>query len=210
MRLQSPLDDIFRGPSHVRVLRALHQLPVGLSASAREIARRAGVSHPTASKALASLAEQGVVARTRAPRALAFELRRTHAAVERLTALFEWEEGLLQELIDLLRTEVVRHASSSVTAAYLFGSAAEGGMTGTSDIDVAVLHQAGAGESVTDALEEIGESVQQRFGNRLSFILEDIPAEELQRSRRQGLRLWRKILRDGIPILEPPPRPADG
>jgi len=32
MRLQSPLDDIFRGPSHIRALRALHQLPVGLTA----------------------------------------------------------------------------------------------------------------------------------------------------------------------------------
>lgn len=83
-------------------------------------------------------------------------------------------------------------------------------MTSTSDIDVAVLHQEGASEGVTDALEDIGESVQRRFGNRLSFILEDLPAEELQRSRREGLRLWRQILRDGIPILDPPPRPADG
>ena len=210
MRLRDPLDDIFRGPSHVRVLRALHQLPAGLAASAREIARRAGVSHPTAAKALSSLAEQGVVARTRAPRAIAFELRRTHTAVGRLVTLFEWEDGLVHELIGLLRTEIFRHASSSVTAAYLFGSAAEGGMTPRSDIDVAVLHGAGATEHVTAVMQEIGESVQERFGNHLSFILTDTPLEALHKSRREGSRLWRRILREGIPILGPLAKPADG
>jgi predicted nucleotidyltransferase len=210
MRLDAPLDDIFRSPSNVRVLRALHQLPAGLSASAREIARRAGVSHPTASKALASLAEQGVVARTRAPRASAFELRRTHTAVERLTSLFEWEERLRRELIDLLRTEILGRARSSVTAAYLFGSAAKGDMTATSDLDIAVLHTACTTESVTAALQEIGETIQRRFGNRLSFILADRPLEELQESRREGFRLSRRILREGIPILDSQARPVNG
>lgn len=203
MRLQEPLDDIFAGRSHVRVLRALHRLPAGLAASAREIARRAGVSHPTASKVLASLAEQGVVTRTRAPRATAFELCRTHTAVERLIPMFDWEDRLRQELIALLRTELLRRAASSVSAAYLFGSAAAGDMTPTSDIDVAVLHAAGTREIVTAAMEEIAETVEQRFGNRLSFILTDAPITELQESPGPGSRLWKQILREGVPILEP-------
>lgn len=203
MRLQAPLDDLFAGPSHVRVLRALHGLPAGLPASAREIARRAGISHPTGSKVLASLAEQGVVIRRRAPRAPAFELSRAHTAVERLTPLFEWEERLRQELFDRLRGELLRRASSSVAAAYLFGSAARGEMTHTSDIDVAVLHAPGATETVTTAMEEIGETVQQRFGNRLTFILTEATISELQESRGPGSRLWKQILREGIPILEP-------
>ena len=210
MRLQSPLDDIFRGPSHVRVLRALHQLPVGLPASAREIARRAGVSHPTASKALASLAEQGLVARTRTPRATAFELRRSHTAVERCSALFGWEEQLRRELIDLLRTEILGHAPESVTAAYLFGSAADGEMTAASDIDIAVLHAPGGAASVTAAMEEIADRVQERFGARLNFLLSDSPREEPQKPRRPGSRLWRQILRDGLPILDPQAEPVDG
>lgn len=201
MRLQSPLDDIFRGPSHIRVLRALHQLPVGLAASAREIARRAGVSHPTASKALASLAERGLVARTRTPRATAFGLRRGHTAVERISPLFVWEEQLRQELIALLRTEILRYASESVTAAYLFGSAADGEMTTTSDIDVAVLHAPGASAAVAAAMEEIGDRVQERFGAHLNFLLAD---------SRPSSRLWRQILRGGIPILDPQAKPADG
>jgi predicted nucleotidyltransferase len=210
MRLQTPLDDVFRSPSYVRVLRALHHLPAGLPASAREIARRAGVSHPTASQALASLAEQGVVARTRAPRASAFELRRTHTVVEKLTPLFDWEEGLQGELVALLRAEIQRRAPGTVTRAYLFGSAVEGGMTPMSDVDVAVLHAAGAGESVTAAMQEIGERVRERFGNRLSFILAAAPPDELQSSRRKGFRLLRQILRDGVPILESQRDPSDG
>lgn len=206
MRLLAPLDDVFASPSHVRVLRALHRLPEGLPASAREIARRAGVSHPTASKALASLAEQGLVTRTRAPRVTAFELRRTHTAVPRLLSLFEWEEDLRGELIEFLRTEILDHASDHVTAAYLFGSAAEGGMMPASDIDVAVLHVPCSSEIVTAVMQEIAESVEQRFGNRLSFVLADSPPEELQKSRRAGNRLWRRILREGIPILDPEAR----
>lgn len=196
MRLVAPLDQILHGRSHVRVLRALHHLPAGLPASAREIARRAGISHPTASKILASLAEQGLVARARAARATAFELRRSHTATERLAALFEWEDRLLQELVSFLRDELLRHAPNSVTAAYLFGSAADGGMTATSDIDVAVLHTASQTESVRVAMEEIGEHVRERFGNPLSFLLASTP--------RKGSRLWRQILQEGIPILEPP------
>jgi predicted nucleotidyltransferase len=210
MRLEAPLDDIFAGPSHVRVLRALYRLPAGLAASAREIGRRAGVSHPTASKALASLAEQGVVTRTRAPRTTAFELSRTHTAVVRLMPLFDWEERIQQELIDHLRTEILRRAPSSVTAAYLFGSAAAGDMTPTSDIDAAVLHAPCTTEAVTVAMEEIAETVQQRFGNRLSFILSNTSIAELQRSRHPGSRLWKQILREGIPILDPRPERAVG
>jgi len=210
MRLQSPLDDIFRGPSYIRVLRALHQLPVGLTASAREVARRAGVSHPTASKALASLAEQGLVARTRTPSATAFELRRSHTAVERFSTLFAWEEQLRRELIALLRIEILRHAPDSVTAAYLFGSAADGEMTTTSDIDIAVLHAPGAAARVTAAMEEVGDRVQERFGAHLNFLLADSPLDEPQKPRRPGSRLWRQILRDGIPILDIQAEAADG
>lgn len=210
MRLEAPLDDVFAGRSHVRVLRALYRLPAGLAASAREIARRAGVSHPTASKALASLAEQGIVTRTRALRTTAFELCRTHVAVERLLPLFEWEERVRQEVIDHLRTQILQRAPTSVSAAYLFGSAATGEMAPASDLDVAVLHAPGTTESVAAAMEAIAGTVEQRFGNRLSFLLTDAPVAELQRSRRPGSRLWKQVLRDGIPILDPAPERAHG
>lgn len=210
MRLTDPLDDIFRSPSFVRVLRALHHLPVGLAASAREIARRAGVSHPTASKALAALTEQGLVTRARTARAHAFELRRTQTATQQLATLFEWEGQLRQELISFLRTEIQRHAPGSVTGAFLFGSAAEGDMTPGSDIDVAILVAAGEARRVATAMERIAEDVRERFGNHLGVLLEDAPVEKLQKSRRTRHRLWRRILREGAPILDPGGSPRNG
>jgi predicted nucleotidyltransferase len=130
--------------------------------------------------------------------------------VERLTPLFDWEERLRQELIDLLRTQILRRASSSVAAAYLFGSAAGGEMASTSDIDIAILHKPCATEDVTAALEEISEEIQQRYGNRLSFILTDSLIAELQERRGPGSRLWKQILREGVPILQPRPERGVG
>lgn len=194
----------------MRVLRALNQLPEGLSVTARELGRRAGVSHPTASKVLASLVDLGFVTRSRVPRGGFFQLRRSSSGVEELSSLFQWEEGLRGELMDLLRTEIRRRASSSVTAAFLFGSAARGDMTPTSDIDVAVLHRAGAAEEVAAAMEEVGDRVLERFGNRVSFVFADAPVEELQSSDREGARFWRKVFQEGIPVFDTEPRAADG
>lgn len=210
MRFQAPLDDLLRGPSHVRVLRALNGLPVGWSASTREIARRAGLSHPTASKVLTSLLAQGIVVRTRGPRANAFELRRKHTASRQLAALFEWEERLPHELVSYLRTGILSRMPSMVRAAVLFGSAVKGEMTAASDIDVAVLHTKGTTDPVTAAMEEIGEGVRERFGNRLSVVLSDRPLNELQKARSQGFRLWRRILREGMPILDAEAEMGDG
>lgn len=210
MRLDDPLNDVFQGSSHVRVLRALYHLPMGFAASAREIARRSGLSHPTASKVLSSLAEQGLVTRSRAPRAAAFELRRTHTAAEPLAALFDWESDLQKEVLSFLREEISRHAPSLVIAAYLYGSAVTGDMRSASDIDVAVLHAEGEGECVAAVMEEIGEKVRERFGNPLSVLLTDASVEELQRSRRTRSRLWREILREGLPILDPQTGSPDG
>src|ERR671918_566606 len=157
MRLDGPLDDLFKTRTHVRVLRALDQLPFGFPVSAREVARWGGVSHPTASTVLASLRDQGVVEVRRAPRADAFELNRDHAAAERLRALFEWERKVREELVSFLRDEVKR-IPDSISAAILFGSAVGAEMTRASDIDIAVFCEPNTVESVTAAMQEVGEA----------------------------------------------------
>src|SRR2546425_694151 len=58
MRLTARLDDVLVTRSHLRVLRALDSLPVGVPASGRQVARRAGISHTAASRALAGLAAE--------------------------------------------------------------------------------------------------------------------------------------------------------
>jgi predicted nucleotidyltransferase len=181
VRFARPLDDVFRSRSYIQVLRALHGLPDGFRASSREIARRAGITHPTASSALFSLADQGLVILERAPRADLFRLNRGHALAHQLSSLFEWEQNALADLLSFLKESIERE-TDSIEAALLFGSAAKGTMTTTSDIDVAVVCPVDRVEEVEAVMERVGEAVRARFGNRLNIVLGNPPALGTQRA----------------------------
>src|SRR5690349_11486541 len=122
MRLANPLDDLLEGRSFIRILRALDGLPSGLHASVREIARRAGVSHPTASAVLERLQSQGVVRVRRSLVAHEFRLNDGHVVADHVRQLFRWERGVPDELTSFLAREI-RTRAPWVRAAYLFGSA---------------------------------------------------------------------------------------
>lgn len=200
MELVAPLDQALRGRSHVRVLRALEALPRGFGASAREVARRAGVSHPTASAVLASLRDQGLVAAQRGPHGAAFQLNRDHVLASPLIALFDHERRSHDALVALLREELRRHAVT-VRAAYLFGSAAHGELASRSDIDIAVVSPGAEEEEVRRRLEPVADAVRRSFGNELSLVVATSPVEVLRRPGRPGRALWRRIVEEGIPLV---------
>lgn len=202
MRLSHALDDIFAGRSDVRVLRALDELPDGLAVSARELARRSRLSHPTVSGVLASLVDQGVVQARRAPRADAFELNRRHVLAEKLRPLFEWERHLLREFAGFIAKEIQKRAPS-VSAAYLFGSALRGQMSPDSDIDLAVIVLDPVRASDSEAgLAEVANAVRARYGNRLDVTIGSSPIDQLQRPGRPGYRLWAAVAREGIAVID--------
>ena len=201
MRLLHALDDVFTGRSAVRVLRALDELPDGLPVSARELARRSGLSHPTVSNVVASLIVQGVVLARRAPKADGFELNRQHALVEKLRPLFEWERQLLREFTAFTAGEIKKKAPM-VSAAYLFGSAVRGQMSPASDIDLAVIvsHPAEAGPAEV-ALARVADAVRVRYGNRLDVTIGSSPIDQLRRSGRAGHQVWASGAREGIALF---------
>ncbi len=201
IRLTHPLDDILAGRSHVRVLRALDEVPDGLAVSAREVARRSGLTHPTASSVLSSLIGQGVVLARRAPRSDAFVLNRRHLVVERLGSLFEWERQLVRELLVFL-VRVIELEAPWVSAAYLFGSAIRGDMTSASDIDLALVVSNRDHTKTEAAMERGADVVRERFGNRLNIIIGTSPIEQLRRPGRQGHRLWTRIDQEGIAVID--------
>jgi len=205
MRIDKPLDDIFHGQSYIRALRALYELPEGFPASAREIGRRAGLSHPTASRVLASLADQGIVQVNRTNRADLYEIQQEHVASRRLKTLFDWERELQHELASFLRHEIMSR-TDSVTGAFLFGSVVRGEMTATSDIDVAVVCDPDAVDQVLGVMEHLEEALRGRFGNRLSFVVGTADLDQLGKSGRKGYRLWRQIAVEGLPIIGPSKR----
>ena len=199
MRLNEPLDELLRSRSHVRLLRALDALPAEVAVSGRDLARRAGLSHPTASKVLTSLVEQGVVEVRRTVRADYYQLNPRHVLFGPTRQLFEWEAAVRHDLLSFLKHELNRrHVGAS--EAVLFGSAARGDMTSDSDIDLAVIVPASSVEHAESVLDLIGEAVQQRYGARLDTVIGAEALEQLRDRGNPGHRLWNRICSEGIRI----------
>ncbi len=196
MRLQNPLDDMFQSRSHVRLLRALTELPEGMPASGRELARRAGVAHGTASRILEELGRQGVVVTRRYGRADMHRLNGEHILYPLVREMFEREERVPDQLKTLVRGEL--HEVGGISEAYLFGSAARGDMTTASDIDLAVVMPKRADAETEAPLERLAERVRKTFGSELRVLVGD-------RSPRNGSGrgAWRRITEEGIQIVPP-------
>lgn len=172
----------------MRALRALDELPEGLPVSARELARRSGLSHPTVSKVLAPLIDKGLVLARRAPRTDGFELNRRHAPVEQRQRIFQWERHLLRQFNGFIATKI-RKQAPTVSAAYLFGSAVRGHMSPASDVDLALIVLAPADMSQAEAaLADVAAVVRTRYGNRLDVTIGSSPIGQLQRPGRPGHR----------------------
>ena len=133
----------------MRVLRVLSQLPSGFSLSGRAIASRAGLAHRTAQTVLDSLSDHRVVNVRVAPRVSYHDLNREHALAGELVGFFNRERGLFDELLKYLREQLAA-AAPAIDAAYLFGSAARGEMSASSDVDLALV----CSQELAPAVEE--------------------------------------------------------
>ena len=193
MRFKVPLDDVFLNGSHVRVLRALYRLPDGLSASGREIARRAGITHPTSLKALERLVDTGLVNAGRGPVSDAYELNYDHLLAGRIGDLFEAEASIEQELTSFVRDRLLA-LTDKVESATLFGSIIWGESTPTSDIDLAVSCAAADVEEVENALDDLSDAVWKRFGNHLSPLIS-------AKKQRPKTGIWKRIEEEGASLI---------
>ena len=200
MRLSQPLDDLLHTKTYIRVLRALEGLPAGIEASTREIARRAGVSHPTASGVLESLRRQGIVHVRRTLWADEYVLNERHVLTKPLRALFAMEQRLLQDVLDYLAREI-RTRAVWISRAYLFGSAARGDMQVDSDLDVALICPPRKVPQAEKLLEDLSARTAERFGNRVHGVVGTRPIADLARAGQPGYRLWKAIAKEGIDIL---------
>lgn len=196
MQLDSPLDRLLESGGHVRVLRALTQVTRGLPASGREVARRAGVSHTTASRILSALEDLRVVHLQRAGRADLYTLNDEHVLVGQIRVLFAHEGGIRAELVKFLRRELPRRIGGA-EGAFLFGSAARGETHQGSDIDVGLLSPERSATEIEPALAALADAVRDRFGSELNVLI----APAGRGGRRP--KLWDRITADGVPLLGP-------
>jgi predicted nucleotidyltransferase len=193
MRFDSPIDDLFQNRSHVRILRALHHLPEGLPASGREVARRAGLTHPTALRALAALVDAGLVTAARSPAGDAYELNRNHFFADQIADLYRAEAGLKEELAAFLREELLAR-THKVEWATLFGSVVRGESAPTSDIDLAVSCARADANEVEKALNDLSDVTRRQFGNHVSPVINT-------RKQRPQSGIWKRIEQEGIPLI---------
>jgi DNA-binding transcriptional ArsR family regulator len=196
VRFDTLLDEILGTRSHVRVLRALAQAPSDLNVSGRELARRAGVSHPRTSEILADLTEwQIVVARRQITYAL-YELNKSHALASPLLRLFDAEAGIGDDLMTFLAQRVAR-SHRHVRAAVLFGD------TDTAP-NLAVLTAPGRELDVEIGLAGLKDAVRRRYGCELELVV--MGRRQALELVRQGNPTWTRIAETHVPVFRMFPR----
>ena len=203
MDFDRPLDRFLGSPAQLAVLRAICALPTGYAATGREIARRAGVSHPQEIGVLSDLTGEGFVQRQRVGRADTYRLNASHVLADLICDLFKKEMRVRKDLISFLRAQVASHAGSA-RAAYLFGSAAEGPMRAGSDIDVALVWPGAKPDELEKAQSAISEALRRRYGNEGQVLVRTSPLSE-----RTARGAWKRVLDRGV-LLKGPARLAAG
>lgn len=183
-----PIPSLFPG-ARGAVLDVLTRVHRGMTI--RQLADRAGVSHPQASRHVADLERLGIVRREHVGRSHVITLTDTLAA-----ALLRGMTGLRQDVIRTMQRTATSIEPRPV-AITLFGSFARGDDDADSDIDVLVV--------VDDAMPEgaIDESLAEWCG-RITDITGNAVAEiVVTRSSLDAMdrALRDAIERDGIPIL---------
>jgi Nucleotidyltransferase domain len=166
----------------------------------REIARLLGRrSHAGVRDALNRLAEQGVVDRQEAGRALLFTLNREHLAAPAVDVL----AGMRGELLNRLRNAI---GSWEVAPAHvsMFGSAARGEGGTDSDIDLFVVRPEGVDEEDPQwrgQLDLLSRQVQRWTGNRAGIA--ETSESEIARLRKDEPPIVEALRSDAITLAGP-------
>lgn len=202
MRFSKPMDELLQSRSHIRVLRALLGLPDEMDSSIREISRRAGVTHPTASSVLESLRQQGLVRVRRTLLSDEYRFNGQHAFSDAIRSLFELEARVQDELMDMLRGALFAEAPW-VTEGSLFGSFVQEEMRPDSDIDLALISPARKAVKLASVVEAISDMTVQRYGNPVNAVIGRGSIKAMAQPGVKGYRMWRTIAKEGVPLLKP-------
>lgn len=144
-------------------------------------------------RALQRLEEQGVVDRRAAGTTHTYSLNREHLAAPAILELASLQARLLERLQETLRAWSPRPVFAAV-----FGSAARGTMTPSSDIDLFLVHPGDDDFSWHADLDALSLSAQRWTGNAVNILV--MTSEEI-RGAREEEPVLRDIARGGLPVL---------
>jgi predicted nucleotidyltransferase len=195
--MYAPLDFILARPSAVRLLRVLE--PLESPVSAREAARRAGLTH-AATSVLDQLRAVGILLRRETPAQHLYAYNHSHVLAGAIARLFHHEREAEAQLLAELRAIL---DPQPVVASALFGSVATGRARAGSDLDVLVIvRDAEQVESTYGAFVTAWEPVRQRFGLSLSPVVMDLG--EARRQWRGGNAFLLSAVRDARSLMGEP------
>ncbi len=185
MFFSQPLAGLVPGPRGA-VLEVLLRTGKPLTGRRLEALARGGYSHRSIQMALVELAEMGLVEREPVGRANVHRIISEHVLVPVLRALLD--------PIDMLQQVVTETVDDRVRAVILFGSIARGSSTASSDIDLAVVADAG-----WDGAAELQQTVATKFG---------LPCDVLTHTQTSFIAAWNDrepvitdIMRDGVTLI---------
>lgn len=175
------------GGVRARVMEVLLGIEGG--ATVRQIARIADLAPSSASVALRSLEQVGLVKANPTGAALVYEANMAHIAYDALHQIIERTGTAEQELVERLAGAI----GDRPRAVILFGSVARGDDSPESDVDILVLLKTRAkADLFTERGNEISEHLSKWLGRHVHLVIAGPPgAEDLKRS------FWRDIRRDG-------------
>lgn len=194
MDLSHPIASLIPG-STGRILETLAR--VGADMNLSTVARVAGVSTAQASRILPRLVKLGLVTRWDTPPSSQFRINHENIAARKLQELMNMGEEV---------ADVVQHLARSICPqpanVTLFGSAARGTASASSDIDLLLVRPSGVDDDdrhwTTSATDwELG--VHRAVGNRVNVI--EVGEDELSNLLRSGGSVWRAIVEEGRPLL---------
>lgn len=193
MRFHGSLDQVFTGPTHLRVLRALWKNSAR-RLTGREIAREARVSTAQTARVLNDLQDSGLATSEAAGKAFLWRWNQDHVWASPIQLLFE-EEARIPS--DLLRDVAEMLHGLPVVKATLFGSISRNQERDDSDIDLFIeTRTTESAEIVRGQLAHRRTSLWRKYGNPLSPIV--MTTSEVRRGA--GTGLLKAIHREGIRI----------
>lgn len=168
----------------------------------RELARLASRSQPATQQVLDRLVEHGLVIRQEAGRARLYTLNREHLAAEPITSLVNLRSLFFQHLRDFfsLWDPPPLHVS-------VFGSAARGDGSASSDIDIFLVRPGDVDEGDGKwrvQVEALADAVLEWTGNHAG--LAEVSEDELDRLRKDRPRILENLEAEAVDIEGPPVR----
>lgn len=186
-----PLDALLGTVPAVRILRLMCAHGAALSAS--QISRETRLTPPTVRTTLRRLSGANVVAAHGAGRSILYSIKREHPLVAPLGSLFRAEREPVDALMKALRLAAAR-MDPTPYALWLFGSAAGGRDTASSDIDLALVGSDDRLQGQVGRLRRVADTSAPDPGRRLSVVGMS-PADVLRLSTRNR-RFWNALRRD--------------